>query len=50
MLNSVGIDVLKSWAAEPELEGKRDRVIKPEEGGERWVRESGDIGAKDPRS
>ncbi|USP74971.1 hypothetical protein yc1106_02245 [Curvularia clavata] len=49
-LNSVGIDMLKRWAAEPELEGKRDRVIKPGEGGESWARESGDIGAKDPRS
>ncbi|XP_014552823.1 hypothetical protein COCVIDRAFT_19169 [Bipolaris victoriae FI3] len=49
-LNSVGLDVLKKWAAEPETESAQDKVVRPGEGRERWARESRDIGAKDPRS
>ncbi|EMD95152.1 hypothetical protein COCC4DRAFT_27206 [Bipolaris maydis ATCC 48331] len=49
-LNSVGLDVLKKWAAEPEAESAQDKVVRPGEGKEGWAQESNDIGAKDPRS
>ncbi|EOA84562.1 hypothetical protein ACJQWK_07319 [Exserohilum turcicum] len=49
-LDSVGMDVLRRWAAEREAEGAQDKVVWPEEGSEPWARSSGDIGAKDPRS
>ncbi|CAO2654036.1 Nn.00g107690.m01.CDS01 [Neocucurbitaria sp. VM-36] len=47
-LESVGLEVLKKWAAE--ADNGKGRVVRPGEGGERWARESGEIGGKEPRA
>ncbi|PZC92602.1 hypothetical protein A1F96_07618 [Pyrenophora tritici-repentis] len=46
-LDKVELETLKKWAAGQD----KDRgVVWPSEGKESWARESGDIGAKEPRS
>ncbi|RMZ69633.1 hypothetical protein GMOD_00006467 [Pyrenophora seminiperda CCB06] len=46
-LNKVELETLKKWAAGQDRDG---RAVWPSEGRQSWARESGDIGAKDPRS
>jgi uncharacterized protein (DUF2237 family) len=46
-LKSVDLSLLKKYAAKQENQGK---VVWPGEGQERWARESGSIGGKEPKA
>jgi hypothetical protein len=48
-LKSVGLDVLKKFAAEQDHSQVRG-ATRPKEGGQNWARESKEIGGKEPKA
>jgi hypothetical protein len=48
-LKSVGLDALKKWAAGQDRESVHG-AVRPKDGKGGWVRESGEIGGKEPKA